>query len=212
MKDNILKLKDCYGCGVCVAACPLHIIELRENKDGFYSPVISDPDKCVECHRCLDVCAFNHEKLSHQPSLKEISCYGSWSLNPEVRATSTSGGLGFEIARHMMSKGYQAIVVRYNAVKHRAEHYVASTVSELQASQGSKYIPSYTVKGFSEIKKHGKYVIVGLPCQADSVRHYIRKLKTNVIVWLLIFCVMEFLLVNYGFDIYHLLRIRRDES
>ena len=174
--NNISVLKDCYGCGVCVVACPLNIIELRENKDGFYSPVIINPEKCVECHRCLDVCAFNHDKLAHQPSSEGTSCYGSWSLNPEVRATSTSGGLGFEIARHMILNGYQAIVVRYNTVKHRAEHYAASTVSELMASKGSKYIPSYTADGFSAINKRGKYVIVGLPCQADSIRRYMQKL------------------------------------
>ena len=174
--NNISLLKDCYGCGVCVAACPLHIIELRENKDGFYSPIIVNSNKCIECHRCLDVCAFNHDKLAHQPSPKEITCYGAWSLNPEVRATSTSGGLGFEIVRYMLSHGYQAIVVKYNTEKHRAEHYVASTIPELMDSKGSKYIPSYTADGFSEIKKDGKYVIVALPCQADSIRHYITKM------------------------------------
>lgn len=91
--NNISVLKDCYGCGVCVVACPLNIIELRENKDGFYSPVIINPEKCVECHRCLDVCAFNHDKLAHQPSSEGTSCYGSWSLNPEVRATVEVWGL-----------------------------------------------------------------------------------------------------------------------
>lgn len=175
--NNISSLKDCYGCGVCVAACPLQIIELHENKDGFYSPIIINPDKCVECHRCLDVCAFNYDNLAHQPSLQEISCYGAWSLDSEVRSSSTSGGLGFEIVRYMVSCGYQAIVVRYNIEKHRAEHYVASTISELMDSKGSKYIPSYTADGFSEIKKGGKYVIVGLPCQADSIRHYITKMR-----------------------------------
>ena len=84
---------------------------------------------------------------------------------------------GFEIARHMILKGYQAIVVRYNTVKHRAEHYAASTVSELMASKGSKYIPSYTADGFSAINKRGKYVIVGLPCQADSIRRYMQKIR-----------------------------------
>lgn len=175
--NNISLLKDCYGCGVCVAACPLHIIELKENKEGFYSPVITKPDKCIECKRCLEVCAFNHDKLANQSSLQEISCYGAWSQDPEVRATSTSGGLGFEIVRYMISCGYQAIVVRYNTKKHRAEHYVASTLSELMDSKTSKYIPSYTADGFSKIRKDGKYVIVALPCQADSIRRYINKLK-----------------------------------
>lgn len=177
--NNISLLKDCYGCGVCVVACPLHIISLRENNDGFYSPVIENMDKCIECHRCLDVCAFNHKELAHQSSPQEIFCYGAWSLNPKEQATSTSGGLGFEIVRYLVTHGYQAIVVRYNIEKHRAEHYIASTVSELVESKKSKYIPSYTVEGFSGIKKNGKYVIVGLPCQIDSIRRYINKLHIS---------------------------------
>lgn len=56
----------------------------------------------------------------------------------------------------MISCGYQAIVVRYNIEKHRAEHYVASTIPELMDSKESKYIPSYTADGFSEIKKGGE--------------------------------------------------------
>lgn len=29
MKDNISKLKDCYGCGVCVIACPKKLLILN---------------------------------------------------------------------------------------------------------------------------------------------------------------------------------------
>lgn len=176
-KINISSLKGCYGCGVCAAACPKRIIDLRENRDGFYAPVVTDEAECVNCHACLDVCAFAHPELARNASPDEMRCYGAWSLNPEIRRTSTSGGLGFEIARYLVEQGYKAIVVRYNAEKNRAEHYVASSAAELAASQKTKYIPSYTADGFSQIKRGGKYVIVGLPCQIDSMRRHIRRLN-----------------------------------
>ena len=48
--NSIIKFnrKDCYGCGVCVAACPRDAIQMRLNADGFYSPIL-DSSKCVHC-------------------------------------------------------------------------------------------------------------------------------------------------------------------
>ena len=42
---------------------------------------------------------------------------------------------------------------------------------------GSKYIQSYTVDGFSAINRKDSYLVVGTPCQIDSFRRYIRRLK-----------------------------------
>lgn len=38
--NNISDIKNCYGCGVCAAACPRNIIQIRLNKKGFYEPYI----------------------------------------------------------------------------------------------------------------------------------------------------------------------------
>ena len=40
--NNISDIKNCYGCGVCAAACPRNIIQIRLNKKGFYEPYIKD--------------------------------------------------------------------------------------------------------------------------------------------------------------------------
>ena len=39
--NNISDIKNCYGCGVCAAACPRNIIQIRLNKKGFYEPYIN---------------------------------------------------------------------------------------------------------------------------------------------------------------------------
>ena len=61
---NIANIHDCYGCGVCAAACPRRIISMRLNGDGFYEPHIADESRCTGCALCLDVCSYSHDGLA----------------------------------------------------------------------------------------------------------------------------------------------------
>ncbi len=40
----------CSGCGECVTACPLHVIEWLDD-----SPIVIT-DGCIQCSSCTDVC------------------------------------------------------------------------------------------------------------------------------------------------------------
>ena len=175
MKDNISKLRDCYGCGVCTAVCPVKIIDLKENQDGFYSPVISDENKCINCGLCLKVCAFNHKELALD-NPKPLS-FAGYSGNDIVRQRCSSGGVGFEIGKRLLEKGYKACGVRYDVEKERAEHFIASNVEEYTPSIGSKYIQSFSQLAFTSINRKERYLVSGTPCQIDSFRRYIRHFK-----------------------------------
>ena len=170
---NVSKNKNCYGCGVCAIACPFHIINMNLNDEGFLEPSI-DLDKCIDCGLCSSVCSFNNEKLCDNES-NEILGYASWSLNAKNRRKSSSGGIAYELARDLITKGYKICAVKYNVVTRRAEHYIARTEKELDASQGSKYIQSYTLKGLEAINWDEKYAIIGTPCMIDSMRRLINK-------------------------------------
>lgn len=173
--NNITKFDNCYGCGVCAVVCHAKIINIRLNEDGFYKPYIDNISGCTNCGLCLEVCAFNHQELAHET--EPIACYAAWSKDPAIRYKCSSGGVGFEVGRTLINKGYKVCGVRYAPESQRAEHYIASNIAELIPSIGSKYIQSYTVDGFKAIDRKCKYLVTGCPCQIDSFRRYIRKFK-----------------------------------
>jgi len=176
MNKNIGVFSYCFGCGVCAASCPKEIISFRLNIDGFFEPYIKKEDNCIECGICLDVCAFNHKELA-QDSKPEKS-WAAWSDDDRVRRKCSSGGIGFEIGKQLIEKGYKAVGCRYDIKEQRAEHYIATTVEEFVQSIGSKYIQSYTVEAFKQIDRRGqKYLVTGTPCQIDSFRRMIRKFR-----------------------------------
>ena len=176
--DNVVsgtQNKTCFGCGVCASACPKKIISIGSNKEGFYVPAIKEPNKCIQCRICLDVCSFLNPGLA----LKEpkIQSWAAWSKDDRVRRRCSSGGAGFEIGKCLIAQGYKVVGCRYNVEKQRAEHYIAQTIEELVLSIGSKYIQSYTPEALLEIDRKQKYLVVGTPCQIDSFRRYIRKFR-----------------------------------
>lgn len=172
---NISKIADCYGCGVCASVCGKRIIEIVLNDDGFYVPQITKENLCTSCGLCIDVCAYVHDTIA----LKEydIKSYAAWSKDNIIRRKCSSGGIGFEVGRYLLGKGYKVCGVRYNVEAERAEHYIATSVQELIPSIGSKYIQSYTLDAFKVLNRKERYLITGTPCQIDSFRRYIQRFK-----------------------------------
>jgi len=49
----------CKGCGLCVRACPKHIIELAKHKlnaKGYHPALLTDADACTACASCARIC------------------------------------------------------------------------------------------------------------------------------------------------------------
>lgn len=180
-------IKDCYGCGVCVAACSHKALGLRLDKRGFYTPYMRDESACTHCGTCLNVCSYYGEQLATENKVLEWNAM--WSTNPKNRQQSSSGGVAYEIALQALTMGYEVIGVRYNTEKHRAEHMICTHPEEIDAIRGSKYIQSYTVDAFEQLSRNKKYLIIGTPCQIDSLRRWVEKRKiANNFIFMDFFC------------------------
>jgi coenzyme F420-reducing hydrogenase beta subunit len=104
---NITNIKNCFGCGVCAASCGKRLIEIQQNNDGFYEPVITSPQLCTDCGLCVDVCAFSHDDYALKKHT--VNSYGAWSKEYVVRRKCSSGGVAFEVGRYLLEQGYQAL-------------------------------------------------------------------------------------------------------
>ena len=116
---NVSHIHDCYGCGVCSTVCARNIIEIHLNTDGFYEPYIIDISKCTNCGLCINVCSYSHEGLSLNNTC--IRSYAAWSNDEKVRRKCSSGGVGFEMGRTLIGRGYKVCGVRYDVDTNRAE-------------------------------------------------------------------------------------------
>lgn len=187
-KNNVTKFPFCYGCGVCEITCPHKIISMRLNADGFYAPVIDEPEKCTECGLCLGVCAHNSTELPPRER-EETKSFAAWSKDRLTRLKCSSGGVGMEIARAAFTQGYKPVLCRFDVRANRAEHYLSQSEEDLLASAGSKYIPNFTVPGFSRLNRREKFLVSGTPCQIDSLRRWARKMRCeDNFVFLDFFC------------------------
>ncbi len=49
----------CKGCGLCIDACPKHVLELDEsivNGLGYHPVQLSDAEHCTSCAICARIC------------------------------------------------------------------------------------------------------------------------------------------------------------
>ena len=179
----------CYGCGVCATACPRNALSLKKSTEGFWVPIV-DENLCIECGICEKVCSFLYEEvLSPSDSLQKFEYRSVWNKDAKIRNVSTSGGAGYAIASSLSLLGYRLVGVKYDPERNIACHFVADDIRDFYASVNSKYLPSYTIDGFSDLMNGDKHAVFGTPCQIDSLRRWARlKKKESNFVFIDLFC------------------------
>lgn len=53
--DLLNKHYKCTGCRMCAQICPVKAIDMKENEDGFFEPIINK-EKCIKCSLCFKRC------------------------------------------------------------------------------------------------------------------------------------------------------------
>lgn len=170
---------DCVGCGACANTCPKNCLNMTADKDGFLHPEIQK-DNCVNCGACERVCPIINKKPKEEES---IPVYAVYSQNDNVRISSSSGGLFYTVAKHIIENGgivYGAALDENLYLSHKG----VDSLEDLYLLQGSKYLQSDIKLCFREIKKHlsenRPVLFCGTPCQVDGLLCYLNKPYENL--------------------------------
>ncbi len=168
---HICPLSKCTGCGVCADACPKGCISLLYDTEGFLKSSVNTA-LCVQCGACARVCPVNKVPETH-------SIFEAFKANrvPQEKALdSTSGGVAAALSEYIVEHEGVVYGAGWRDCMHVA-HTCAKTVEETDAFKGSKYIQSYVVGCYKEIKtklKSGQTVLfTGTPCQNAALKNYL---------------------------------------
>lgn len=182
-KDVILARNDyCTGCGICQNICPVQAISMEADREGFWYPTI-EWDKCVQCGRCVVVCPVLQEETAIPQSTNITTAdppkiYAAWSLNPEIRRESTSGGIFSELASSMLDKGGYLCGAVYDE-KQEVRHLVTDKREDIPRLRQSKYVQSDMGTVYGEIANlllQGEMLLFcGSPCQCAALHHFCRE-------------------------------------
>lgn len=175
--------KPCTACGLCESVCAAHAIRMQETPQGFLRPVV-DTDICIRCHACEKACAGLAENLGAGPA-EEMEAYEAWTLDAEVRAASSSGGVFTELARHVLAQGGIVFGVEMEGAD-KARFIGVEQEADLAKLRGSKYLQADPALCYREALGHlrkGRQVLFsGTPCQVRAMRARCGKKYANLLL------------------------------
>ena len=175
----------CCGCGACEAGCPVGAIALDTDEEGFLYPSI-DAARCVECGKCLKLCAFRADRENPYPhgDTRAVRAYAVRHTDETVRAKSRSGGIFTALTDATLRNGGVVYGFAMDGVL-RARHARAEDAAGRDAMRGSKYIESDARGVFpiveADLKAGREVLFSGTSCQVAGLRSYLGSAYENLL-------------------------------
>lgn len=169
----------CTGCSACDMACPVDCITMERNEKGFLRPVV-DETKCIKCGLCDKVCVL---KENHLKSLDEAEMYSAFSKDSIVRESTSSGGIGYCLAKNAFNHGYMVCGATLDYKEKKVKHIICKSKFDIEKLKGSKYLQSECLEAFKKIayelksNPDKKAMIFGTPCQIVGLDNVLKKKK-----------------------------------
>lgn len=209
--DVIVPNDLCIGCGICVAVCPVNVLDMQFNDYGEYVP-IELPGCLPKCRVCVDACPFSDQsdnedtlgkmlygeapEVKHRPETGYyLECYVGYSNVNGQRANGSSGGLATWFLTRLLREGIVDRVISVNAHPGTDRLYqfgVFTTPEEVEAASRSIYYPVEMSQVLSEIwENEGRYAITGIPCFIKGLRLAMRRnyrLRNRIVVTVGLVC------------------------
>lgn len=150
MNKKLFKKKsDCTGCGACSDVCPVGIIKMKSDSEGFYYPSVTNEDKCLNCRKCVNVCPVKNLKISdfHE------TAFAGYSVNENDVLNSSSGGFATSISRIMINEGAVVYGVVYSDDFTEVCFSRAESKLAVEKFRTSKYAQSRKENLYKNIRK-----------------------------------------------------------
>ncbi len=176
---SICEMKTCTGCEACASVCPVHCIEMKPNKDGFYYPVIK-VDKCIECKQCVRTCPNNFDFQKGKSHF-----FMGWHKDEKILLNSSSGGAFTAIADLVLEQGGIVFGAWFDEINHTVQHIEVEQSSVLGRLRLSKYFQSRIYDSYilaeAELKNERQVLFTGTGCQIAGLYKYLGKEYSNLL-------------------------------
>ncbi len=161
----------CTGCFACYNICPKKAIEMYEDEFGYIYPHINH-EKCVNCGLCKKVCPVLNNVNSNEP----VDTYAMIAKDSYKRKESSSGGAATIFAEKIIELGGVVYGCTYSKGCY-IKHIRIDKIEELKKIKGSKYVHSYVLDTFKNVRNdlnnNKKVLYIGTPCQIAGLKNYI---------------------------------------
>lgn len=182
---NKITKDDCCGCGVCANTCPLKIISMYPDDEGFLFPT-AILSKCTNCENCMRYCPAINKENNKKLLMKT---YAGYATDEEVVRASSSGGFFTILAKDFFTRypqdGYVSAVVWDESFRF-AYHICSNNISDISRMRGSKYVQSRKELIYLEIQDKlqlGNHVLfIGCPCEVTALKMFLDKVYENLIL------------------------------
>ncbi|MBQ3171514.1 MAG: Coenzyme F420 hydrogenase/dehydrogenase, beta subunit C-terminal domain [Mailhella sp.] len=164
----------CTGCTACAHACPASAISMKEDAEGFLSPVV-DESLCTGCGLCRKVCPACSPSYANE---EKPSCFAAMASD-ELRMGKSASGAAFPVLAHEFLVRGGAICGAAFRDDWSVAHILVDDLEGLERLKNSKYVQSDMGDCFPRIKAMldaGRPVLFsGTGCQVAGLKGFLRK-------------------------------------
>ena len=180
--EQICDRDRCSLCMACFNVCPRQAVYVECDENG-YEAVRIDPEKCIDCGLCRNVCEAGKQVGRSSPR----ACCAAQASDQKALMRSASGGAFQMMAEAVLGYGgvcYGCTSVWDDQGLH-ARHLRVDRREDLPRILNSRYIPSMIGEAYrcaGEDLLAGRLVLFsGTPCQIQGLRAYLNREYENLI-------------------------------
>lgn len=150
------------------------------DEEGFLYPSV-DKSLCINCGACDRVCP----ELNNHVGGGTPKAYAAYTLDDEIRAQSSSGGIFSVLASYVLNNGGVVFGAAFDD-DFNVHHICVDKEADMYKLRGSKYLQSRTEDSFAKTKQflnEGRKVLFsGTPCQIAGLHNYLGKDYENLVM------------------------------